>query len=41
MVPKAVGEPDEITGQSALPSTSQTLYLLWIDVLTHFYSFSN
>lgn len=41
MAPKTVGEPDEITGQSALPSKSQTLLLLWSDILTRFYSCSN
>lgn len=30
MAPKTVGEPDEITGQSALPSKSQTLLLLGV-----------
>lgn len=41
MAPKTVGEPDEITGQSALPSKSQALLLLWIGILTDIYSCSN
>lgn len=41
MSPKNAGDPDEITGQSALPSTSQILFPGNVEIAHGYTSFSH